>query len=146
MTSQSFRFRRRIGFPPVAAEGPSNRSLAIRWGSQHLFEDGFVGVPAAFLKYYALLNISSGEAMFVLHLMSFKWNEKAPFPSYKTLAQRMGITSEMARRHAKSLEEKQFLRRMKRTGRSNEFDLMPLTAALEQVLEKKKEVVASLAA
>lgn len=126
-------FRGRSSFPAEDTIVP-NRSLAARWGSQQLFEEGFVGVPAGFLRCYTLLNLSNSEAMFVLQLMSFKWNENAPFPSYKTLAQRMGITTEMARRHAKSLEDKHLLVRVKRTGQSNAFDLRPLSSALEQLL------------
>jgi DNA-binding MarR family transcriptional regulator len=127
--------RRRIGFPTADNNNPS-RSFAARWGSNNLFDEGFVGVPAAFLRYYTYLGLSHSEAMFVLQLMSFKWNEKAPFPSYKTLAQRMGITPEMARRHAKSLEDKNLLTRIKRTGQSNAFDLRLLTEALEAALQQ----------
>lgn len=124
----------RIGF--VQSENPLNRSLAARWGSENLFDEGFLGVPAAFLKSYTVLGISASQAMFVLQLMSFKWTESAPFPSYKTLSQRMGITTEMARKHAKSLEEKGLLKRVKRHGQSNAFDLKPLALALEQVALK----------
>ena len=132
--SKEFRFRARSGFP--AKENSPSRSFAARWGSTTLFDEGFVGVPAAFLRYYTRLALSHGEAMFVLQLMSFKWNENAPFPSYKTLSQRMDITPEMARRHAKSLETKKLLTRVKRTGQSNAFDLRPLTQALEATLQE----------
>ena len=126
-------FRNRVGFVPDDRVTPT-RNLASRWGSSQLFEEGFVGVPTAFLRHYTKLNLSNSEAMFVLQLMAFKWNENAPFPSCKTLAARMGITTEMARRHAKSLEGKSLLIRVKRTGQSNAFDLRPLSSALEQVL------------
>ena len=126
-------FRGRNSFPAEDTIVP-NRSLAARWGSQQLFEEGFVGVPSGFLRCYTQLKLSNSEAMFILQLMAFKWNENAPFPSYKTLAERMGITTEMARRHAKSLEEKGLLIRVKRTGQSNAFDLRPLSSALEQLL------------
>ena len=126
-------FRGRIGFA-ASEDNIPDRTLGGRWGSHQLFEEGFVGVPTAFLRCYTKLNVSNGEAMFVLQLMSFKWTDKAPFPSYKTLAQRMGITTEMARRHAKSLEEKRLLVRVKRTGQSNAFDLGPLATALERLI------------
>ena len=72
--------------------------------------------------HYTRLGLSNNEAMFVLQLMCFKWNENAAFPSYKTLAQRMGVTPEMARRHAKNLETKRLLVRMKRKRQNNAFD------------------------
>lgn len=141
-------FRRRGVFPAQENRNsnPSpNRTLAARWGSELLFEEGFVAVPAAFLRCYTQANLSNSELVFVLQLMSFKWNENAPFPSYKTVAQRMGITTEMARRHAKSLEEKGLLKRVKRTGQSNAFDLRPLTCALESLLAEKPRTAGAAA-
>jgi hypothetical protein len=84
-----------------------NRSLAKRWGNhESLLEGGWVGVPVAFLSNYGNLiqygGLTSAEAMFVLQLMAFKWSEEAPFPSYTTLAKRMGITDKQARRYAKA--------------------------------------------
>jgi hypothetical protein len=107
-----------------------------------VFDEGFVGIPTAFFRYYAALNLSQSEAMFILHLMSFKWNENAPFPSYPTLAQRMGITTEMARRHAKRIEEKHLLKRIPRVGKSNAFDLRPLTEALVRLVHNQRNVAA----
>jgi hypothetical protein len=118
----------------------SNRSLAARWGSNLLFKEGYVAVPAPLLRLYTRLNLSNSEFVFILELMLFKWGEQAPFPSYKTVAQRMGITIEMARKHAKSLEEKGLLKRVKRTGQSNAFDLQPLTTMLESLLAEKPVV------
>src|SRR6266478_5269570 len=117
-------FRRRGSVPagePNSGSTP-DRSLAARWGSAHVFSEGFLAVPATLLRHYNKLNLSNSELVFILQLMSFKWNETAPYPSYGTLAVRMGITTEMARRHAKSLEEKGLLKRVTRTGQSNAFD------------------------
>jgi hypothetical protein len=126
-----------------AGKPATNHSLAVRWGSLQLFDEGFVGVPAALVTRYAKLGLSTGEFVFVLELMVFKWNEQAPFPSYHTLAQRMGVTTEMTRRHAKSLEAKGMLKRLRRTGQSNVFDLLPLTNTLMAVLELEQHIPAS---
>jgi len=120
-----------------------NRSLARRWGNhESLLEGGWVGVPVAFLANYGNLiqygGLTAAEAMFVLQLMAFKWSEDAPFPSYTTLAKRMGITDKQARRYAKALEEKNFLKRNPRIGSSNRFDLQPLFDALAEALEAAK--------
>lgn len=111
-----------------------SRSLAVRWGSSRAFDEGFVGVPAALLTRYAKLGLSPGEFVFVLELMVFKWDEHSPYPNYETLAYRMGITPEMARRHAKSLESKGMLKRLQRKGQSNRFDILPLTSMLDSLL------------
>jgi len=128
----------------AASDGGSRvtNGLAVRWGSFQLFDEGFVGIPAALLTRYAKLGLSTGEFVFVLELMVFKWDEQAPFPSYNTLAQRMGITTEMTRRHAKSLETKGMLKRLRRVGQSNAFDLLPLTHTLKALLELEKHVPA----
>ena len=111
------------------------RSHADRWKHPELLTAGYVPVPALFLRHYARLkphSLTSGEALFVLHLMEFKWDKAAPFPAYKTLAVRMGVSPKMARRHAQSLEIKGLLRRIIRKGQTNRFDLAPL---LDKLLE-----------
>jgi Helix-turn-helix domain len=86
------------------------------------------GEADAQLKPYSL---TPGEAMFVLHLMQFKWDDAAPFPGYKRIAAQMGISHKMARTHAKSLETKKLLRR--------EMRVSPLFDALNDVPTGAKE-------
>jgi hypothetical protein len=121
-----------------------NRSLAKRWGNhESLLEGGWVGVPVAFLINYGSLiqygGLTAAEAMFVLQLMAFKWSEDAPFPSYTTLAKRMGITDKQARRYAKALEDKGFLNRTPRIGSTNSFDLQPLFDVLAETDRATKQ-------
>ena len=136
-------FRRSIEGVAGGSNPVTNHSLAVRWGSAQLFDEGFVGVPAALLARYAKLGLSTGAFVFVLELIVFKWNEQAPFPSYNTLAQRMGITTEMTRRHAKSLESKGMLKRIGHTGQNNSFDLLPLTNSLKKLLEREQHIPAT---
>jgi hypothetical protein len=119
---------------PTPEKKAKRRTYSARWKHELLFKKGYVVVPTAFLRHYAALTphcLTSGEALFVLHLMEFKWDEDAPFPGYKTLAQRMGISHKMARRHAQSLDQKKFLKREVRTGQTNKFDLTPLFDRLQ---------------
>ncbi len=125
----------------------SNRSLAKRWGNHDsLLDNGWVGVPVIFLTYYGNLvqygGLTAAEAMFVIQLMAFKWSADAPFPSYTTLAKRMGITDKQARRYAKALEDKGFLNRTARIGSTNSFDLQPLFDALAKAHMSTKQPVA----
>ena len=125
--------------PTNASSAPKkkSRSYADRWKHQELLAPGYLVVPSAFLQYYSRLkpnSLTHGEALFVLHLMEFKWDEDAPFPSYGTLARRMGISTKMARRYAQALERKGFLRRVVRTGNTNRFDLEPLFNKLLKVM------------
>ena len=73
----------------LAAEQSSNsktvgsihekRSARGRWGNhaEELFVEGFMAVPIKFLRTYAALRppLTHGEALFILHLMTFKWDE-----------------------------------------------------------------------
>jgi hypothetical protein len=110
----------------------SVKTVKTRWKHDELFDDGFVGVPTHFLRLYSLLQppLTSGEAMFIIQLMNFKWDELNPFPSYKLLAERMGVSSKATQRHAATLESKKYLKRIARVGTSNEFDLSQLFDAV----------------
>jgi DNA-binding MarR family transcriptional regulator len=126
---------------PESAPLENERSFTRRWKHEELFDAGFVAVPSAFLQLYAHLKphrLSLGEAMFVLHLMAFKWGADDPFPGYATLAERMGVSIKMVRRHAQSLQAKQYLRREIRTGRTNRFDLTPLFDALHKAFQEER--------
>ena len=114
----------------VSADLPHrSRTYAERWQHPELLDSGYLVVPSVFLRFYSRMkphSLTHGEALFVLHLMEFKWDDAAPFPSYSTLARRMGISTKMVRRYAQALEQKGFLQRVIRTGNTNRFDLGPL--------------------
>lgn len=117
----------------------NTRSFEARWKHSELFQKGYVPVPVLFLELYSRLkpfSLTSGEAMFVLNLMQFKWTKDAPFPGYKKLAAQMGISHKMARTHAKSLEDKKLLKREMRVGQTNRFDLIPLFDALAKAAQQ----------
>ena len=50
----------------------------------------------------------------------------------------MGISDKMARRHAKSLEVKGYLKRRMRVGQTNHFDLNPLFEAVLIAVQRDK--------
>jgi hypothetical protein len=123
--------------PPEASGGMRWRSATARWGKQdiRLFREGWLSVPNKFLRCYTALNppLSSGEALFVLQLMTFKWDDAAPFPSYGRIAKTMGVTDKMARRYAQSLQKKGYLVRQFQKRAPNKFDLTRLFDALAEV-------------
>lgn len=128
---------------PSTSPPPQDRSAAKRWRHEGLFEKGFVLTPTFFLRAYAHLkpfSLTHGEAMFVLHLMQYKWDEDAPFPSYKTIAAQMGVSAKQVQRYAVSIEDKKYLRREQRQGMSNRFDLTPLFDALNTYREQQAAV------
>lgn len=107
-------------------------SFAKRW-TPEVEPYGFTPVSNFFLTHYHQLEpepLSHGEAMFVVHLMQYKWDSEAPFPNYATLSKRMGVSPKSARRYAQSLQNKGYLFREQRKGRSNLFNLNGLFKAL----------------
>ena len=70
--------------------------------------------------------------------MAFKWDARAPFPSYSKLAKRLGTSVKTVQRQAKTLEEKGYLRRESRSGRTNLFELTPLFDALLAAVENEQ--------
>lgn len=127
-----------------AAQVPDSlRSFHSQW-SKDLSPFGFTQISNAFLSNYASLKpeaITHGEAMFLVHLFQHKWDAKAPFPGYRTLSKMMGISEKSVKRYARTLEQKGFLKRMGRAGRSNRFDLSPLISALEEFTSFQKPYV-----
>ncbi len=124
------------------APADNQRSFAARWKHQELFARGYVPVPLHFFEHYAQLKpfcLTTGEAMFVLHLMQFKWDAESPFPGYKKIAAQMGISHKMARAHAKSLETKGLLIREMRVSQTNRFDLTLFFDALHKAVAKTKK-------
>lgn len=129
-----------VSFPAQEA-AESQRSFAARWKHEELFGRGYVPLPTLFLHHYANLKpypLSAGEAMFVLHLMEFKWDSRSPYPSYRMLARRMNVSDKAVRRHAQNLETKKLLKRGQRIGGTNRFDLTPLFDALKKAVEQDR--------
>jgi len=120
-------------------EGAEKRDIVTRWGGDAaIVSKGFVAVPTQFLLSCATMKpycLTVPEALFVINVMAFKWDAKAPFPGYKKVAARMGISEQYARKLARTLEGKGFLKRIARVGSTNAFDFTPL---FQKVVEHVK--------
>jgi hypothetical protein len=110
------------------------RDVSQRW-TPSLTQGGWTPVSDFFLENYAALNppLTTTEAMLVIQLMRHKWSESCPYPAFKTLARRMGMSDTAVRNHARSLEKKGCLQRLQRVGLPNLFDLKPLLEKLEEL-------------
>lgn len=104
----------------------------------------FTPVSDYFLENYHRLRphpnargLNSAEAMLIIQLMSFKRDHRAPFPSHKTLAERMGMSERMVRQHARALVDQGYLQCERKTaGGVNRYHLEPLFAALEKLMDE----------
>ena len=129
------------------AKANVSREVAKRWTAR-LVKDGWTPVSDLFLKNYHRLSppITNSEAMLVIHLMLHKWDSDAPYPGFKTLAKRMGMSMTAARGHARKLEIKRYLRRERQVGTTNRFHLEPLFEALEKLRPADEKVKNSASA
>lgn len=108
---------------------PSDRLVARYGGHAELLTDGFVPVARTYVKYAAQLKphgLVPAESLFIINLLYHKWDAQRPYPSYKSIAARMGVSVQYARDLARRLERKGFIRREVRVGRPNLFDIQPL--------------------
>lgn len=130
----------------------SSRDIVARWGQEDvIFTDGFLAVPLILLENLPSIGqyggLSPTELVFLLQLMSFKWDASAPFPSYKRIAAQMGVSEVYVRKLARALEDKQLLIRHAREGTTNEFDLRPFFEALKELgarIDAEKKQAADL--
>jgi hypothetical protein len=120
---------------PAGSVVNSSRLVADRW-TPNLARGGWTPIADFFLDNYHRLPkpLKYSEAMFVIHVMRHKWDKNAPYPAFKTIATRMGLTPEAARLLARSLEKKGYLHRQMRVGQTNRFHFNSLFAALEQLM------------
>lgn len=113
----------------------------------------FCAVSSYFLAHYHRLGVdgqrglNSTEAMLIIQLVDFKWDEKMPFPTVGLLAQRLGVSTRHVRETFKALEGRGFVRRVPGArGGANRYDLTGLFAALEALqasdAEKRDEQAA----
>lgn len=107
-----------------------------RWTA--LLGEQFCPVSSYFLANYHRLGatgergLNATEALLIIHIMDFKWDDAMPFPTVGTLAQRMGITRRHVRDTLRSLQQRGFLARIPGArGGANRYNLDGLMTALE---------------
>ena len=114
----------------VSDRSQGAREVAVRW-TPALAKAGWTPVADYFLHNYHRLAIRHAEAMFLVHLISYKWTAEAPFPRFGTIAQQMGVSLTAVRAYARNLERGGLLRRECNVGSTNRFFLDPLFNKLE---------------
>lgn len=117
--------------------------LIAKWGNE-VFDDGVMNAPQCIARYgYRFLN--GGELSFVMCLMSYKYDNRNPFPSQEQLAKDMGVGSTQIERWIDGLFNKKGLiniyeRRLPDgTRTSNEYDFSPLLEKCLEESQKEKE-------
>lgn len=97
------------------AEEESNKTLGDRW-TPLIAKTNHTVLVNGFLDYYSTirftpegeeeaLRLRAPDAMLIIHLMRYKWDQKAPHPSYAWLADNMGVTIPAIRKILRKLEK-----------------------------------------
>ena len=81
---------------------PANNryKLQVRFGDD-LLEAGFTAVPNLFLNNYRDLGISDGAALWIVHLLKFRWTEDNPYPRRSSIP--MNANKDTQKRYARQL-------------------------------------------
>jgi len=104
-----------------------------------LLKNGWTGLSKDFIHEARNgLGLSYGEAWLVVVLISYKWDDRLPFPSEKRLAEHMGTDQRQVRKLLAGLKRKGLLHVLRRDGQSNLYDMATLFKRLEG-LEPRKQ-------
>lgn len=136
----------------------SVKSLDARW-TPLLAHTKHTQIVNGFLDYYAKLRVdnlslNSSDAMLIIHLMRFKWDQNAPYPAYSLLAGLLGVQVPAVRKILQKLERMGYVTRIPRREQTadgedgqwlgNFFDLGGLFAALEVKLREAQPKLGTL--
>ncbi len=127
----------------LASDQPASKQVTDRWTPALIAKGGFTPISVFFLESYSSLPqpLSHAEALLVIHLMRHKFDKEAPYPGFKSLAKKMGVTPTAVRGYARSLETKGYLKRVMREAQTNKFQLEPLFKALEKLLQSQTDSI-----
>jgi hypothetical protein len=109
-------------------------------------ELGFCIVPSLLLRAQRRLALNPTQLAVLMHLADYWWEvDRKPYPSKKTLGERLGIGPRQVQRYVAELEEAGLVRRIERTAAhrgkiSNEYDLSGLVKRLKELEPEFREV------
>lgn len=104
------------------------------WGE--IIDEGFTTIPNILLHHRSSLGLKTHHTMFIIDVMSFKWDEENPFPSYSALAKRSKLSIRHTMRMADELVKMGLLIKTQRFNEDSgaqmttTFDFRPLVQRL----------------
>lgn len=130
-----------VKLQPVKARRVSEQ----KWGEK-VMGLGFSIVPSLLFRAQRRLKLSPTDLAVILQLHDFWWEEKRkPYPTKKTLADRLNLSERQIQRITARLEKEGMLSRVERRGfhggkMSNVYDLSGLVAKLKALEPEFREV------
>lgn len=113
-------------------------SLNAKWGEETM-KIGYAVLPSALIRGQARLKIGARELAVLVHLIDHWWHpSEMPWPSRKTIGDRLGVGVKAVQNAMVKLEAAKLIQRkdryQKNGGRSsNEYDLTPLVERLKEI-------------
>lgn len=123
----------------------TERESEKKWG-RSVVTAGYAIVPSLIFKAQARLGLSCTQLALLLHLVDYWWHSaKLPYPSKKTLAERMHLGERQVQRYLTELENAGFIRRIERFAghkgqQSNMYDLKGLVDKLKKLEPEFRQV------
>ena len=116
-----------------------------KW-SKPVMDLGFCIVPSLLLRAQPRLKLNPTQLAVLMHLADYWWDvDRKPYPSKKTLGERLGLSARQVQRYIADLEAMGFVQRIERTAPhrgklSNEYDLSGLVKRLKELEPEFRQV------
>lgn len=130
-----------IQLHPVKDKKTSER----KWG-KGVMGLGFCIVPSLLLRAQARLGLNPTQLAVLMHLADYWWDvDRKPYPSKKTLGERLKLGPRQVQRYIAELERANLVKRVERRAAhkgklSNEYDLSGLVARLQELEPEFRKV------
>ena len=126
--------------PPKATKASQRK-----WGAA-VIDLGFCVIPSLLVRAQRRLTLSPTQLAVLIQLSDYWWDAaRKPYPSKKTLGERLSLGPRQVQRHIADLEEMGYVRRIQRTAAhggklSNEYDLSGLVERLKELEPEFRQV------
>jgi len=130
---------------PLHPKKPKNQASEKKWGKS-VIDLGFSIIPSLIFRAQARLGLNPTQLAVLLQLADYWWDEQRhPYPSKKTLGERLSLSPRQVQRYIAELEDAGLVKRLDRyaahKGRlSNQYDLSGLVARLKKLEPEFREV------
>lgn len=130
---------------PIRANKATERASEKKWGKD-VMALGFCIVPSLLLRAQQRLGLNPTQLAVLMQLCDFWWaSERKPYPSKKTLAERLGLSPRQLQRYIAELETTGLVKRNERRAShggklTNLYDLSGLVNRLKELEPEFRDV------
>ena len=108
-----------------------SRKFSNKW-SPAIQDHGYTNIPNLLLVYRKALGITPSEFIVIVAIESFRWDNRRPYPSLEAISKRACLSRRRTRAVVETLEGKGYVKRTRRTGQTNLYNIEWLIHRLDQ--------------